>query len=738
MAEATDPTDADPTVPPRVPDPVSDEGRVGRSHRPLRWITGGVLAVALAAAGYIGWTQVKPTIEARKYANVGDEVPTAPKLTAQEGEQLFRIDPTRSSLTYEIEEKFVGRSTSTAVGTTKAIAGDIAIAEDDLSASRIGKIVVDIEQFRSDNNLRDARIRKDFLQSHTYPLASFDLTEITGLSGSLEEGDEANFQLVGNVTIKDQAAPATFDVTAVLADGELTATATTTATLSRFDAGPISIAGLVTTSDEVELTLELTAVDPSTTEIASEVQVDDERLSAGDSPSFASDVLPIIEANCASCHNPGQMASDTVRIADAGDVAEISDGIKTVTQTGYMPPWPASDEGVALKHDPRLSADDLATLAAWSDAGGPLDVDASTPVEMTEEAAALLPRKDQTVKIESYVGDPTNTNDYRCFVLDPELTEEQYLTGYTFEPDVLPQIHHVQVFQITESQKEAAVQKEGEDGRPGWQCYAGPSLQGERVSDRLPKDRKPDVGFPGQSDLVAGWVPGQSPAIFPEGSGIQMLPGDALVIQIHYHFAKDPVPDASGLSFQWDDPGDVRRLRVVNPLAPVEIPCNPEDADAPLCDRDAALRDNVRLYGPSGASNESGLLGLCEHSAGELAETFEDGVARSDCNLRVPEDGTLVSVLGHMHTLGDSLRLTLDPDTPDEKILLDIPDWNFDWQMNYALVEPIEVKAGQPIRLECSWDRAKDPRRDPKYIVFAEGTEDEMCFATYSLIPKDQ
>ncbi len=35
----------------------------------------------------------------------------------------------------------------------------------------------------------------------------------------------------------------------------------------------------------------------------------------------------------------------------------------------------------------------------------------------------------------------------------------------------------------------------------------------------------------------------------------------------------------------------------------------------------------------------------------------------------------------------------------------------------------------------CTWDRALDPNRPPKHIDFAEGTEDEMCFSTYALIP---
>jgi hypothetical protein len=104
----------------------------------------------------------------------------------------------------------------------------------------------------------------------------------------------------------------------------------------------------------------------------------------------------------------------------------------------------------------------------------------------------------------------------------------------------------------------------------------------------------------------------------------------------------------------------------------------------------------------------------------------------------VPESGDIIAVLGHMHTLGKSFRLTLDPGGPNEKILLDIPVWNFDWQMNYPLVTPIHVQAGDKVLMQCSWDRSLDPNRPPKYIVFAEGTEDEMCFGTYAMVPDNQ
>jgi hypothetical protein len=252
--------------------------------------------------------------------------------------------------------------------------------------------------------------------------------------------------------------------------------------------------------------------------------------------------------------------------------------------------------------------------------------------------------------------------------------------------------------------------------------------------------RKRDAGFAGQNNLVAGWVPGQAPVVFPEHSGILLHPGDALVLQLHYHFSGEPVPDRSGLALQLDPGTDtsIKRLRVVNPLGPVEIPCAPDDADHPLCDREAALAANDKLYGPSGSANEMGLLTVCHRTPEELTKGFTGTVAHSSCDLVVPEDGTIIGVMGHMHTLGKDIRLTLDPGTSKEKILLDIPRWSFDWQMNYGLETPLHVKAGQPIRLDCSWDRSIDPTREQRYIVFAEGTEDEMCFATYSLIPDDQ
>jgi polyisoprenoid-binding protein YceI len=730
------------------------------------FVLGGVLIV-VAGAALFTWKQMKPVVESRKYAKVTYEVPKAPKLTPKQGETVYRIDPTRSSLRYEVQERFAGKSTSTASGTTSGIAGDIAVDPSDLGAARVGTIVVNLEQLHSDNNLRDARLRLDYLASHQHPLATFEVTKVSGLDGALVEGERHDVELAGDLTVKGITKPATFSGRAGLADGALTAKVATTAKLSDFDAGPINIAGMVSTSDEAKLTIELTAYDPGERTIPTTITGPDAKEPEG-GPSFARTVQPILEANCVSCHNTGQMGAHVLTLDTAGDARSVSDGLKTVTQLKHMPPWPASDKGVALQHPMKLSQKEIDAIAAWSDAGGPLDVSGEALLRPTARSTGPVPRKDVVLERPAYTGSLEKTDDYRCFVLDPKLTEPAYLTGYTFLEDQREELHHAQVFQITAAQKaDAAKNKDGKDGQPGWSCYGTPGLSSlqlpaglegktreeirawfqahpeERAMRRQGRDAvfgpKAAGSFTGQGNLVAGWVPGQSPVTLPEDAGILLQPGDALVLQLHYHFSDTPTPDRSTLALQLDS-GKTKRKQmvVVNPVGPVEIPCAPEDQDEPLCDRDAAIADNVRLYGQIGSSYETGLLALCGQTPEKLTAGFDGRSTSSSCNNVVPWDGTIVGVLGHMHTLGDTFRFTLHPDTPGEQILLDIPEWSFDWQMNYGLVEPIHVKAGDKIRMDCSWDRSRDPERPPKYIVFGEGTEDEMCFGTYALIPDKQ
>ncbi len=725
----------------RADEMVSTEPGKKRRRWPF-WVVGVVVLIAAGAGGYV-WTQYRE-LTSSKYNVVNYSVPSSPNLVAGAGETVYRIDPTRSSLSYAVEEKLFGQDAHEAKGTTNGIAGDIAVNPAEPAASRVGQIVVNVEQLHSDNDLRDARLRAANLSSHEFPLAYLTVTDLSDMPAKFTPGDPTHFKLNSQLTVKKVPAPVTWDVSATLDGGQLFATATTKVKMSSFGVGPISIAGLVSSSDDVTLTMKLTAVDPSKYTVPTAIAAPPDAPRSGDSPSFKTVVMPALQANCASCHAVGQVGAAHWTLTTASDAAKISDGIGTVVNAKYMPPWPASDVGLPLNHSKQLDVKTREAIVQWSKAGGPLDVDGSTPVKATRGPQGDPPRRDVVMKMpEPYTGSLTNTNDYRCFVLDPHITKPTFMTGYEVTPGTPEQIHHVQIFHIDQSQVEASTKISGKDGKPGWSCYTGPSLPSSGadrtvVKPNTPRPANRQRGFSGQPGLIAGWVPGQDPVIYSEHSGILMQPGDALVFQVHYHYNTTPTPDRSTVSVQLDPGTDpIKKLEVVNPIAPVEIPCMP-GVVAPLCDRAAALKEAARLYGPAGSFIEPGLLGICGKTAAELAANFKDGVGHTSCDTKVPFSGTIVGTLGHMHTLGKSFRFTLDPDSPKSSVLLDIPVWNFDWQMNYELTKPVHVEAGQTMRMECSWDRALEPNRSPKYIVFAEGTEDEMCFGTYSIIPDDQ
>jgi polyisoprenoid-binding protein YceI/mono/diheme cytochrome c family protein len=711
------------------PPPADTHPADERRRRRWPWIFVGVVVAVAGGIGWYTWSQYR-TLTSSKYQVVNYTVPSAQHLVGTSGETVYRIDPTHSSLTYTVEEKLFGHDANTARGTTNGIAGDLAINTTAPDKSRLGQIVVNVEQLHSDNSLRDARMRAANLESHKYPLAYLSVGDLSGLPATVADGHKYHFTMPSQLTVKGAPSAVNWDVQARMVNGELQATASSDLKMSTLGIGPISVAGLVSTGDKINLTMKLTALDPSKATVPTTIKPPPTAARSGNSPSFKSVVLPAMEANCVSCHMSGEVGAAHWKFDTARDAQQIADGIGTVVNAGYMPPWPASTKGVALAHSKRLDPKTIDALVKWARAGGPLDVPASTKVHPTRGPLPDPPRRDLVLKMpEAYAGTLSVSNDYRCFVLDPHITKTTYMTGYEVTPGVRTEIHHAQVFHQDAGQAARSLARSGQDGKPGWSCYSSPF----GVSRQ-----KGGIGFSGQPGLVAGWVPGQDPTSYPLHSGIRMEPGDVLVLQMHYHYDTTPIPDRTTVSLQLE-PGSagVKDLEVINPIGPVEIPCMPGDTAA-LCDRTAALADDARLYGTFGAGVEPGLLGLCGKSSEQLAATFKNGVASSSCDFSVPYSGTMVGVLGHMHTLGKSFRMTLDPDSAKKKVLLDIPTWNFGWQMNYQLEKPIHVTAGQKIRMECSWDRAADPNRPPKYIVFAEGTEDEMCFGTYGLIPDNQ
>jgi polyisoprenoid-binding protein YceI len=637
-----------------------------------------------------------------------------------ETEQLYRIGA-GSSASYTVEERLGGAS-SAASGSTEQVGGDIAVNTGNPAESRVGEIVVNVESLTSDSSLRDKRIRLDFLESRKFPFAVFEPSAIEGIPADAAEETDYVISITGDLSVKETTSEMTFSGTVRYDNNELVADVSAIILLSTFDVGPINISGLVHTSDEAVLDLHLVAqrveVDSAPTAVG-EFAAPPLNIGAGD---FSATVQPILEANCASCHTNGGPGWSTIAIETAGDAAEIAADIDLVTRSRYMPPWPAGDLSLPFRHDWSLNDSDLATLASWAANGGGIDVDAGTPlVPVTGQLVEI--EEDWISRTQPYSGSTDVLNDYRCRAIevgDPET--ERWIQALEFAPDNLSVSHHGLLFTSPASSREQIARVGSRDEEEGWSCFGLAGISG--------------------SNLVAGWAPGMQPFELPVGSGLRLAPGDLMILQIHYHYEDVTPPDAPSVVFDFVDDsvieaagGAVSPLQYQIYLGGAEIPCTPEEeaTGAPLCDRDAVLSEIRENFGDFAAGIPIGLMSGC----GQRLEDFlddTDGVVTSTCDHRITNPGQVVSLWGHMHEFGSSYRMTLNPGTSEERVLLDIPTWSFEWQFGYVPENVFVVDDDDVIRVECTWDRSLSHQPEPRYITWNEGTEDEMCWTSFATI----
>ena len=189
-------------------------------------------------------------------APAATEAPAANEAPSS-GATVYKLVPGESVLQYEVGEVFLnqGNAFNMAVGRTPQVSGEVTLDPVAPQSSSLGTITADVSQFTSDSNRRDGAIQGRFLESSRYPNVTFNATSIEGLPATYQDGQEITFKINGDLTIREETKPVTFDVKATLSGDTLTGEAVTTILMSDFGFGPISIAGILNTEDEAKVTL---------------------------------------------------------------------------------------------------------------------------------------------------------------------------------------------------------------------------------------------------------------------------------------------------------------------------------------------------------------------------------------------------------------------------------------------------------------------------------------------------
>ncbi len=233
-------------------------------------------------------------------------------------------------------------------------------------------------------------------------------------------------------------------------------------------------------------------------------------------PTNHEDVAPILAANCVTCHQQEAIAPFT--LVDYNDARAHAEGIRTSTASRSMPPFILDNSGSCRTYvEGRWLTDaQIETLGKWVKGGSP-EGDPAKAMVMIPPQRPHIERVDKTIDMgTSYTPDIALFDDYRCFIVDPQLVEDTFITAFDVRPGVAKMLHHLTLFSIdSESAEQAAEALDMAEPGPGYSC----------IDDLLIEDTR----------WLVGWGPGEGALTLPKGTGLRMHAGRKALLQIHYN-----------------------------------------------------------------------------------------------------------------------------------------------------------------------------------------------------------
>ena len=204
-------------------------------------------------------------------------------------------------------------------------------------------------------------------------------------------------------------------------------------------------------------------------------------------------------------------------------------------------------------------------------------------------------------------------------------------------------------------------------------------------------------GDPNQANITA-YIPGAEPAIEPPNTGGLLQAGSTLRLQLHYTTTGKETVDASEIGV-WFYPDD-------------EIPTE-------------RMSGQCACIFPMGWTNIT-----------PFDPNFE---LRQSVTLK--EDAYMQSFLPHMHFRGKSMRFNAHYPDGTEQELINIANYNYNWQISYKLEEPILMPAGTRIEAIGHYDNSTQNKANPdpsRSVPWGDQSWDEMFFGAMSWKNVDQ
>ncbi len=166
----------------------------------------------------------------------------------------YVVAPQGNEARYFAREQLAGVSfPNDAIGVTHGVTGAIVVDGSGKIVPAESKIVVDVTQLKSDRDRRDGYVQRRTLETEKYPNVTLAPKEITGLPSALPDSGRAEFQLLGDLTIKDVTRPTNWKVSARFRGDTISGTASTSFTFADFQMDKPSVSIVLSVQDTLHL-----------------------------------------------------------------------------------------------------------------------------------------------------------------------------------------------------------------------------------------------------------------------------------------------------------------------------------------------------------------------------------------------------------------------------------------------------------------------------------------------------
>lgn len=357
------------------------------------------------------------------------------------------------------------------------------------------------------------------------------------------------------------------------------------------------------------------------------------------------------------------------------DTRPWAKAIKAAVLNKKMPPWFADPAHGQFANDRSLSQQEIDILSAWADNGAKEGDAKDAPAPLTFADGWSIGKPDAVFEMpQPFTVPAKGTVDYTWVVVPTNFTEDKWVEKIEVRPGARDVVHHIVLMARAPGTNYMTKAQPGVPFTPP----PGRPMKGED------KGRGIFYMLGGGVEMVSVYVPGGLAYETKPGQARLIKAGTDLIFQMHYTASGKETKDQSrvGIVFAKEPPKE----RVVNTFIA-----------------------NPLLRIPPGEAN-----------------------AQVVAKIPVQTDVTLQSMFPHMHVRGKSMEYRAHYPDGRSEVLLNVPKYDFNWQLSYYLKEPKKLPKGTLLEVIAHYDNSPNNPHNPdpqQEVRWGEQTWEEMLAA---------